>query len=451
MANGFFKVRFCHKLDSLVFFQVDREMKLSVRMLSLAVIFNLTFYLMAESLPSREWTSTAGTNLKAEALGIEKGIVRFKAADGRELSVALNLLVPADRKVLREAFPEMATEVPEGQAPEGLPHPQGEIVGPIESSDSSSYYLYLPESMSADTPAPVLFFGGSGGAGRGALQPLITGAELTGMVLAASVENGNSMSNIATIENTKSSISHLKSTLPVDGDRLTFTGGSGGGARTFIQATEFKDHCVGAIPFVGYVPSNHRMSWGKQTYFYIMGGARDFNRYSSAGAAETIGKRAVYRPYPGGHVSPSAEVWNEALIWVYTSDLYLNGNGTEAERKRFEARFLNFLKEDLAEKTHQATFWSDHLLETCDISGPFAGEIETLLAELKEDEKNARYLEAWDAIRKFTKKEYADLAGGSKKKHGSDSIARAAEKIAVKFADVPEVSALAKELGEKTE
>lgn len=54
-----------------------------------------------------------------------------------------------------------------------------------------------------------------------------------------------------------------------------------------------------------------------------MGGTKDYNRYSSALAADRIGKKnAIYRPYVGTHSTPSDLVATEAYVWLYTLDIY---------------------------------------------------------------------------------------------------------------------------------
>jgi hypothetical protein len=388
--------------------------------------------------------------LEAEALGLENGKVQFKTAEGREIPVALDQLIPADQKILIDTFPEQAAEVPGFKSPAKLPHPQGEITEPISSDDTSSYLLYLPTTLAADTKAPVVFYGGSSPVNKRKIERMIKAAELTGTILAGSLENRNGVLNSDAYKNTLASWNHMKDSLPMNPDRMNFIGGSGGGARTFIMADSFKEHCVGAAPFVGYVPG--KLRWDKQTFFFIMGGAKDYNRYSSAIAVDQVGaKRGIYRPYPGGHSDPPNEVFTEALLWLYTCDLYLNQKDATSERERFEARFLNYLKDDLNDQPQIAYFWTDHLLNTCELKGTAADGFRSLHTDLGKISKNTRYVEGRLALQKLADKEYTSIGGGSKKKHTTDGITRAANRLAENFSDVPEIAEIAKQMGEATD
>lgn len=75
-------------------------------------------------------------------------------------------------------------------------------------------------------------------------------AELTGMVIAGSVENSNRRDHRLIVNSTDACINHINETLPVAKSRMFFTGGSGGGARTFIFAEKYAADCAGAMPYV---------------------------------------------------------------------------------------------------------------------------------------------------------------------------------------------------------
>ncbi len=403
-----------------------------------------------EPIPQRVWTSKAGTTLEASALKMTPGKVHLKAADGRLLEVPLDQLVDADQKVLLEHFPDPKFEVPDFEPPAGLSQPTGQVIASVAADDTSHYHLYIPKSIAADTPAPFLFFNGAGGMNPKAVEQYIKASELTGMVITGSEENSNRRDHNLIVNSTAACIQHINQTLPVAKNRMFFTGGSGGGARTFLFADKYSEDCAGAMPYIGYIPDGAGIA--RNTCFYVIGGARDFNRYASAIAAKRYGKMASYRPYRGGHAPPPPEddVFTEGIIWLYTKHLYEKMEGASPEKARFEARFLNYLITDLKDKPWQAYFWTDHLLNTCKLSGLAAGPFESLRKKLAEDSKNVAYLEGLRDLEKLAMDEY-QIQGGTKRGHTTDSITRKAERLAEKYAGIPEIEKIATEMGQATD
>ncbi len=85
-------------------------------------------------------------------------------------------------------------------------------------------------------------------------------------------------------------VDHIWDMLPVDDDRLYFTGNSGGGAQAFKNA-ENMDGC-GVMPSTAYLPYHTEPSNGD---CFILNGAWDYNRYAGARARKEIGKKAIHR------------------------------------------------------------------------------------------------------------------------------------------------------------
>jgi predicted esterase len=426
----------------------DYFVKRPIRILAAVLLTNLGV-LAAAPIPLRTWTSTAGTKIEASAEKLSSGTVELKSADGRIMKVPIDKLVDADRKLLLEHFPEAKAEVPTSEPPANLPHPVGKIVENVEADATSHYHLYIPTTISADTPAPFLFYNGSSGFNSTKARDYITAAELTGMVVSGSVENGNSREGQLIANSTVACLTHLTKNLPLAEQRMFLTGGSGGGARTFVLAGNNGKLCAGAMPFIGYVPQQGKLS--RDTYYFITGGATDYNRYASAIAAKEAGKNGIYRPYRGGHSNPPKDddAFTEGLIWLYTMDLYNKRDDAAAEKKRFEARFLNYLKDDLKAQPWLAYFWTDHLLNTCNLSGSAAEPFRKLAGSLGSDPINVLYLKGRAELAELADSEY-QIPGGSKKGHITDSITRKAEKIAAKYADVPEIGKIATEMGQIT-
>ena len=72
-----------------------------------------------------------------------------------------------------------------------LPHPQGEVVGPIDTGEGAKYFLYLPKTLKKNQKAPLLFYTNSGGGNKANLNSITEGAELCGWIMAISVESKN--------------------------------------------------------------------------------------------------------------------------------------------------------------------------------------------------------------------------------------------------------------------
>ena len=404
--------------------------------------------LTADPTQERVWTSTAKSTITGKALSLDGQQVSFETSDGRKLKVPLNKLVPDDQAILKKHFAGKLTTPPELVAPAGLPFPQGSVEGPIDTGTGSKYYLYLPKSLSAGYEAPLFFWTGSGPSKEGTLNPFIEGAELTGMILAASVESSNNNKGpLSNVQHSGNCLKHIEETLPVKPGRIFFSGSSGGGATGFLNADNYK--CAGVFAYVAYMPGGKSSKYGD--YAYAAGGAFDFNRYLSAYAAKSYGEKGTHRLYPGGHKTDRKEVPTEGICWLYSRELYDNSKGRDEEQQRFEFRFNKYLQENLkSQKPHLAYYWCDHLLNSCEVQGPFASILEGMSGELAT--ANQRYLDGRKALNKFSEDYYAELGagGGSKMKHTTPKIQAAAEKLANEFSDVIEIGDTARELGNAT-
>jgi len=233
----------------------------------------------------------------------------------------------------------------------------------------------------------------------------------------------------------------------VDSERAIFSGGSVGGAMAWLNAAKLP--CIGALPIIGYIPKNCRPS--KKGLYYAMGGAWDYNRYSTATAAAKFGKRATHRIFLGGHAGGKAPWVQDGLLWIYTRHLYEREDEFEAERSRVEPSLLAFLKE-MAETDSQRAFWlADHLLNTCRVSGTFQSQVEGVHSALEEDELNVKYLAGQKDLAQFSLRYLAPVGPGSRKGHTTEKIERAAKKLQQKYADVKEIAEVAEGLSRKTD
>ncbi len=136
---------------------------MNLRIFLFAFLFGWTSLCPAEPTEQRVWTSTNGKTVEGRVLGIKDGKAKLQRADGPMVVVSLNAFIPADRGFLKKHFEDVAgggdLQESGASAATGLPHPQGEIVGPIEAGKTSNYMLYLPKSLKEGRMAPLLFRG----------------------------------------------------------------------------------------------------------------------------------------------------------------------------------------------------------------------------------------------------------------------------------------------------
>jgi hypothetical protein len=336
-----------------------------------------------------------------------------------------------------------------GYIQDGLACPIGEVSGPIDAGDGSHYFVYVPTTLREGRRAPLLLYNGAGGGNADSVRKHIAGAELNGWIVAASVESQNGPGHpVQNHKHAKNCVRHLVQTLPIDSKRLYFTGGSGGGAMSFYNAGRMK--AAGAMPHIGYIPAGVNARGGD---YYVISGATDFNRYPSAHAVKSIGKRAVHRFFVGGHQEGSETLCTEGMVWL--NGKYLAGQKADSalldERKDYEAALIRWIETLRAGTAHRAYAWCVFLRDEYQIAGPQAALLTPLLKELAGQADCVKYVEGLAAIDAFSRKMYAPVGTGSKFKHVTPAIERAAQRLAADFAGVPEIEAIARELGKPTE
>jgi len=393
----------------------------------------------AEPTPSREWKSTAGTTIEASATAMKDGFVQLTTADGRQIPVRLANLIDEDRSFLLKHF--------RPKPPQGLPYPIGKASGPHQTGTGSSYFVYIPNSLQDGRKAPLLLFTGAGGGNRRIVEAHAAGAELNGWIVAASVESRNGQSFEINHEHAKKCVDHLITTLPVDPDRLYFSGNSGGGAMAFINTAKLKG--AGAMPLIGY---NMDKEYSRSGHYYVLGGTNDYNRYPSAQAASGAKARGVHRLYPGGHNGAPGWITTEGMVWL--NGRYLESKSNEAtlaaERMDWEENMIAWIGELRKSEAHRAYYWCYFLQKTYKISGPNAARINAIGDDLARDPINPRYAEGIDAIKEFSRKHLADIGSGSLFSHTTPKIQSAAAALEQQYAGVPHVEEVFKRLGQKT-
>ncbi len=392
----------------------------------------------------REWKSVTGSTLTATAVSMEGGQVRLKRPDGTFLVVPADKLSSEDQAHLREIFPN---DPGTGQTiTEGLPHPVGEVVGPIEAGGGSTCFLYIPTTLREGRKAPLLHFNGSGGGNADTVSKHIEGAELNGWIVVANVESRNGPGHPEeNHEHAKNTVGHVIETLPVDPERVYFTGGSGGGAMSFYNAARIKS--AGAMPHIGYIPG----SPPKSGHFFVISDTNDYNRYASASAVDSIGKTAIHRFFVGPHHEGPVWLCTEGMVWLNAQFLIKNRRNSQYDDERvdFEAAVLEWCGKLAESEPHRAFYWCDFLKNEFEVSPPNRARCEALHATLSADPDNAAYVKGLAEISDFSKRHYTGFAG-AQFEHTTPKIEKAAEKLATTFAGVPEIEEIARALGKPT-
>lgn len=423
------------------------------------ILAALSLQLFAEPTGERDCHSTAGTTIRAVAVAVEEGNVKLKTANGRELTVPLDKFADEDREVLTTHFGLEDTNASPGEpaasgsefVSEGLALPVGEVSGPIDAGEGSHYFAYIPKTLRQGRKAPLMFYTDASGGGAGTVEHLAKGAEVNGWIIAASVESRNTSGpNDGNHQHAKRCVEHLLSTLPIDAERVYFSGNSGGGAMSFYNALRIKS--AGNMFFVGYSPDR---KFKKGQYCVGIGGTTDFNRYITAWAVKEFGDKGIHRMVVDGHGNGPAWMAHEGMTWLngrYLGDKRKD-TALDKERLDFEASLIAWIGEFREATPYRAHYWCDFLKNEYGIDGENAKVVDGIFAELNNDPMNARYTAGIAALDEFSERYYADEGrnGGSLMEHTSARIERAAAELAEEYAGVPEIEDIAKTLGDKTE
>ncbi len=420
--------------------------------------FLLHSAVLAAPIESRKWEATGGHSTEASAISATATSVTLQLANGKTIEVPLEKLVPADRELIlshfkielpKEGDPERSDAAP--LSPTGLDHPLGKVSGPVESAPGSHYFIYLPSTLKAGRPAPVLHFNDSGPVTADKMKSFAPACERFGWILVGSVESSNKTHGDPNHKHAVNNVNALKESPLVDPERIYFTGGSGGGAMSWWNFAKLR--AAGTMPIIGYIPREVSPSGG---HHFVIGGARDYNRYLGANAADKFGKDAIYRPYPGQHARPKEDwVYQEGVAWLTAKYLEKNerDSALAGDRLDFEAAMIDWMDELTPEQPYLAYHLGTMMRDTYGVSGKNAVVIGKKLTELGGVAANKQFSEGLAAIHEFGVKTMAEKGanGGSAMKTAFPEHNRKLEKLAEDYAGIPFVATVLEELAQPTQ
>jgi len=420
---------------------------------TLVSIFFATVLLQAGPTEERQWTSSKGTRMTAVATHVEGGKVAFSTTGGRTFLLELSQLSSSDQTFLRRHFED--DFLPPREKWDGKGVDKSEVQGPVKVSEKASYYYYQPKTIPAGVKVPVLFWIGSGKGHKGSPVRFARAADLTGVVIVTLVEAKGGQRESESSEVMRSHIAaireclpHLAQTLPIDLNRVIFSGDTGGGAIAYEATTKFPS--IGAITMVSYIPRG--TSPNKSLLYYLTGGARDRYRYANAQDKKKLGERATQQFYLGGHTMGRAKNAELGLIWLYTRHILETSGSHSKEYAAYEDRFLTWLKILALTKSNEATYWCDFILNTCSPTAEVREAVQPIYDKLIETSSNSIYLEGRKAIEAFAAKTLVRAGDRSATvEHTSSGLESGTKKLLQRFDATPGITEIIAELGMETQ
>lgn len=209
-------------------------------------------------------------------------------------------------------------------APEtAAPDPAVEPFGPgvihkgVKCLDNSghSYNIYIPESIPADSLAPLLLAFDSQGKGMEPVGRYFDLADSLGWIVAASNSSRNGLPIQLSKDIARATLADIQQRAPVDPHRLYLTGFSGGARVAAAVAQERKD-IAGVIGCgAGFQPQPNNQNFS----FYGLVGLEDFNHLEFRQLDRALAPfRSPYwiASFEGGHAWPPPSDMLRALEWM---------------------------------------------------------------------------------------------------------------------------------------
>ncbi len=426
----------------------------------LIAAFLICASIAAEPTETLEWKSTGGHSTEARAISATAASVTLELTGGRKVDLPLEKLVPEQREMVLKHFditlPKEGDPVrsdAEAADPSDYDHPLGKISSPVESAPGSSYFIYLPKTLRKGRPAPLLHLNDSGYVDPGRMERFVDGCERFGWILVGSKESSNKTHGEANHKHAKNNVEAMKESGLIDPERIYFTGGSGGGAMSWWNHAKLKT--AGTMPIIGYIPREVSPTGG---HHFVIGGAKDYNRYLGAHAADKFGKDAYYRAYPGAHARALPEdnwVHTEGIAWLTARYLEKNAKDSSlaGDRLDFEAAVLGWMSDLETKQPYLAYHIGKMMQDVYDVSGANGAIIAKKVSALGGIATNVRFSEGLAEMSDFAKKSMSEFGagGGSAFSKTFPGPSRKAERFAEEYAGVPYVEKVFKELAMPTQ
>jgi len=397
----------------------------------------------------RMWSAADGSStVEASLVDVGGGNVGLRKKDGSKITVPISKLSKEDQNYIDEYLKQRKeAEVVEEPAavPLNLPYEQGKVVGPIEAASDSHYLLYIPRSLKAGREVPLLFFTHSMGGSSYLLDQIVEGAEMNGWIMAISIESKNGRGEGENLSCSEHAVDHILDTLPVDKDRLYFTGNSGGAASACVNYEQLDGY--GLMPCIGYLPSGVPTPSGD---CFIINGANDYNRYVSASLRKDVGKVGVQRFFEGGHNDAPGWLMTEGMTWLEGRFLAKKGRRFQEEQLDYENAVIEWIGRLKEKEPYRAYYWACFLQEELKLTERNAARVAALVKELGADSTNRLYVEALDEIDQFAVKVLSAFGSQSLYDHTDPSITAKCRDMLRDYQDVPVIAGLIEALSHKT-
>lgn len=416
-------------------------------MKSLAALMVLLVSLPCVAQEMREWRSRDGSQtFRGNYVTIrnDRDVVLL-GEDQQNVRVPIAKLSDEDQDYLFATESRKARNRSAGKI-RGLTYKQGEVLGPIEAMDGSSFFLYVPQSLPSNRLAPLLLFTGPTGGKMPYIRDLVQGAEVMGWIVAVVVESNYYNSVDVNREICNSVIQTLLNTAPIDRRRLYFSGWSAGASVSYYNAEKWK--ACGLIPMSTYIPP--RLDPPSCDSVIISGGS-DFNRYTSAYARKHIGKNAVHWFHAKGHKTAPAWMLHDAMALLESRFLERYPDHNEQELNHYIYSMIDWIDTFKEKDPHRAYYWAGHLQHELQLNILQRMKLEELFQALENDAQNQLYVQGLADLDALAVSYLGTITRESRLNFTDPSLIAASEPLLQKYKNTPVINDVLQALSSQTD
>jgi predicted esterase len=395
----------------------------------------------------REWRSSDGSQTflgNYVTIRNDRDVILL-GEEQQHVRVPIAKLSDEDQAYLFQAESRKARNNSAGKI-RGLTYKQGEVLGPIEAMDGSSFFLYVPQSLPHNRPAPLLLFTGPTGGRMPYIKDLVKGAEVLGWIVAVVVESNyyNSVDVNRAICN--SVVQTLLDTAPIDRRRLYFSGFSAGASVSYYNGKKWQ--ACGLIPTSTYIPP--RLDPPSCDTVLITGGS-DFNRYTSAYARKQIGKNAVHWFHPEGHKTAPAWMLHDAMALLESRFLERYPDNNEQELNLYIYSMIEWIDEIKEKHPHRAYYWAGYLRDHLELNILQRMKLEELFQTLENDEQNQLYVQGLADLDALALTHLGTITRESRLNFNDPSLITECEPLLQKYKNTPVITDVLQALCSQTD